>query len=256
MNVLEYLDSFYNSFEGQKFIAGKSFFGKNVYCFSVSKSMRPVVIIQYAIHAREYITTYLAIEQIKDSFKHQKTGTVYFFPAVNPDGIEIALNQNVKYKANGRGVDLNVNFDAGWGKGEKNVFFSGAENYVGKCPFSEPETIMLKDFTLSVCPDATISYHSKGEEIYWEFFQKGKERKRAIEFAKTISAVTGYAIKRTPNSYGGYKDWCIKELKIPSLTIEVGRDNLSHPIGREFLDEIYLKNKTVVQNAISFLEQK
>ena len=58
-----------------------------------------------------------------------------------------------------------------------------------------------------------------------------------------MAKVTGYAIKSAPNSAGGYKDWCIEKLKIPALTIEVGNDDLTHPIGEEHLVEIYKQNK-------------
>ena len=63
--------------------------------------------------------------------------------------------------------------------------------------------------------------------------------------AKTLAEVTGYTIKSTPNSAGGYKDWCIKTLKIPAFTIEVGSDKLAHPIRYNHLEEIYQKNKKV-----------
>lgn len=256
MDVLSELESYYKSFVGEKFIIGKSFFSRPIYCFKVSATPMPVLIFQYAIHGREYITTLLAIEQVKDFVLTKKTGTVYFIPALNPDGIDIAQSQNPLYKANGRGVDLNVNFDARWGTGAKNTRVSGSENYIGPYPFSEPETLALKNFTLSVMPNATVSYHSKGEEIYWRFFQKGESLASHLAFAKAIANATGYAIKETPFSAGGYKDWCVEELNIPALTIEVGNDGLSHPIKKESLGEIYLKNRTVVHVATEFFWEK
>ncbi len=238
MSVLCELEDFYLSFSGEKFVIGKSVKGRPLYCFKVVKSDYPKVIVQYAIHAREYITTYLAMRQINDFIKRGKRGAVYFLPAMNPDGIIIANNLNPLYKANANMVDLNVNFDARWGMGEKNQTTRGFENYIGEKPFSEPETRALRDFTLKIKPNATISYHSKGEEIYYE--------ENDVKLAKKLAKATGYAIKRTPSSAGGYKDWCVGSLKIPAFTIEVGRDNLSHPIGREHLDEIYRKNKRVI----------
>ena len=246
MNVLNKLDRYYNEFKGEKFSIGKTYLGKDIYCFCVSKTLHPKIVVTYSIHAREYITTFLALKQIERFRKHGKRGTVYFIPAVNPDGIEICLKAKPLYKANARGVDLNVNFDAGWGKGKTNVFSPADENYVGKCPFSERETRALRDFTLAVNPSATISYHSKGEEIYYEFHQDEKAKRRDYLIAEKLAFVTGYKIKSTPNSYGGYKDWCIERLKIPAFTIEVGKDNLKHPITRKNLGKIYRKNKKVI----------
>ena len=194
-----------------------------------------------------YITTYLAIMQAEEFAAFGKKGTVFFLPAVNIDGIAEVIGGDTTYKANANMVDLNVNFDARWGEGAKNVRGKAPENYIGAYPFSESETAALRDFTLMVQPDLTLSYHSKGEEIYWEFFQDGRARERDFRIANAVSAVTGYPVKSAGKSAGGYKDWCVERLKIPALTIEVGSDNLSHPIGEEFAEEIFLKNRDVIK---------
>lgn len=254
MNVLLELENFFNSYKGKKQIIGRSERGKPLYCFDVKKSERPVVIAQYAIHAREYITTYLAIEQIKYFNRYGRRGRVFFIPALNPDGIEICREKPL-YKANANGVDLNVNFDARWGTGAKNVTEKGDENFIGGEPFSEAETRAIRDFTLKIMPDATISYHSKGEEIYWRFFQEGDREKRDFSIAKTIAKTTGYTIKDTPDSAGGYKDWCVQRLNIPAFTIEVGSDNLSHPIEKNQLEEIFQRCKGITTTLICALER-
>ena len=246
MNVLSRLKVFYKKFQGKKEIIGKTERGSHIYAFTVQKTDYPTIIVSYAIHAREYITTYLALKQIVDFNRYGKRGKVIFVPAVNPDGIKICLNKNPLYKANANGVDLNVNFDARWGSGEQNVFVKGSQNFVGSYPFSERESCALRDLTLRVNPDMTVSYHSKGEEIYWQFFQDSEREKRDYKYAKAVSDCTGYPLVTVLNSAGGYKDWCIEKLKIPALTIEVGDDRLSHPIGKERLDEIYQKNKRVI----------
>ncbi len=250
MSVLCDLEDFYLSFKGEKLIRGRSVENRPIYCFKVAKTAEPKIIVQYGMHAREYITTYLAIKQIENFIENGACGTVYFIPAVNPDGIVICQNYKPLYKANARGVDLNVNFDARWGTGAKNIRHVGDENYIGVYPFSEPETKVLRDFTLAVNPNATVSYHSKGEEIYYEFFQSASDKERDLKLAQKLSKETGYAIKSAPGSAGGYKDWCIEKLKIPAFTIEVGSDGLSHPIGKENLEQIYQKNKGVI-NALT-----
>ncbi len=253
MNVLEYLKEFYALFNGEKGTIGYSENGLPIYYFSVRKTEYPIIIVQYAIHAREYVTTYLAIEQIKEYEKIATHGTVYFIPAMNPDGIMIALNKDKLYKANARGVDLNVNFDARWGSGKENVKINGAMNCIGEYPFSEKETIALKDFTLKIMPNMTVSYHSKGEEIYYEFFQGELEKEMDYRLAKVVQEITNYKIKSTPDSAGGYKDWCIETLKIPALTIEVGDDRLTHPIKKRSLNKIFKKNSGVINALINAL---
>lgn len=129
------------------------------------------------------------------------------------------------WKANARGVDLNCNFDADWGHGRLNTTARGGENCIGDCPFSEAETRALRDFTLRIRPYVTLSFHTKGEEIYWEYGGLGDRRG-----AEILSAATGYCSKIIYGSCGGYKDWCIQKLKIPAYTVECGSDSLSHPI--------------------------
>lgn len=255
MDVIDKVYDFYFTFKGEKGIIGYTEKGREIPYIKVKKTDFPVVLVHYGIHAREHITSYLSLLQIKDFIKNGKSGTVYFIPMVNIDGVEIALTKKPLYKANANGVDLNVNFDARWGEGQSNIKVIGDENYIGEHPFSESETKALRDFTLKIKPDATISYHAKGEEIYYQFFQKDKDAKRDFLLAKSLAMVTGYKIKPTPNSAGGYKDWCIEKLKIPSFTIEVGKDEYSHPICSKHLLEIYLKNKEVITTLIKGLNK-
>ena len=160
MDILQKLQQFYSQYKYNKGVIGYSYQGRPIYYFVVRRTPRPIIIAQYAIHGREYITTHLAIEQIKYFLKKGKVGSVYFIPMLNPDGVYIANYKNCLYKANARGVDLNVNFDARWGKGKLNERFSGSQNFIGKYPFSEKETLSIKNFTLNINPDMTVSYHS------------------------------------------------------------------------------------------------
>lgn len=253
MGLLEELDVFYRGYAGIKGYIGCTGKGTPIPFFAVEKTEYPVIIAQYAIHAREHITTRLALKQIERYRRTGKAGTVYFIPAANPDGIKIALLKKPLYKANAFGVDLNVNFDARWGTGAKNAFRPSDENFVGRRPFSEYETRALRDFTLKVRPTATVSYHCKGEEIYYEFYQDGERLSRDRAIAEKISQATGYPLKTAYGSAGGYKDWCIEKLKIPSFTIETGRDELSHPLKRDCLGEIYRKNKDVINVIVKAL---
>lgn len=246
MKVIDKTKKFYKRFKGQKGVIGFSFQGRPIYYFKIKKSSRPVIIVQCAIHAREHITARLCLKLIEDFARFGSSGTVYFLPLTNPDGVNVAESVNPLYKANARGVDLNVNFDARWGTGKSNVHVAGEQNYIGDKPFSEPESKALRDFTLSVLPDITVSYHAKGEEIYFEFFQKENFIHDKM-IANAVASVTGYKVKSTPFSAGGYKDWCISSLNIPSLTIEVGKDSLKHPLKKSALKDIYKKNKLVLK---------
>lgn len=159
------------------------------------------------------------------------------------------------WKANARGVDLNVNFDAKFGQGRQNVFSPAPENYVGEYPFSEPETRALRDLTLEVEPDLTISYHAKGRLVYWYFGQSGEAKERDRKIAAAAAKTLGYSLGAAfTDSAGGYKDWCVSALGIPALTIETVRDTLAHPLPENALTEAEkLRNFALINTIERFL---
>ncbi|MCQ2564638.1 MAG: hypothetical protein MJ152_02110, partial [Clostridia bacterium] len=197
-----------------------------------------------------------------------KGGGIYFVFLTNPDGAALVLdglssvgceiqrqfltlaNGGVtdfsQYKANINLVDLNTNFNANWGKGAQNVFCPATENFVGYYPESEREVQSLIKLTMQTKPLITVSYHTEGNVIYWGFDGQSEQNKaRDYKIGEAFSEYTGYPLVATENSTGGYKDWCIDTLKIPAYTIEVGDENLPHPLGEDVLPEIYERNKDV-----------
>ena len=263
MDIYQKTQCFYQGVTTEKRMIGRSFFGRDIFAVKVGNG-NPVGIAQYAIHGREYITAELA-------FRHYERGvykgSLWLIPLANPDGALLSQKglQSVEseedknnllkwnkgedfslWKANGRGVDLNVNFPARWGEGEKNVKKAGAENYIGEHPLSERETQALAKFTEEISPDYTVSYHTKGEEIYWYFYQSKEVYSRHVALAKILAKSTGYPLKSPGNSVGGYKDWCIQRFAIPSFTIEAGKDSFFHPLGEEALEDILTKNEYVL----------
>ena len=139
MDVLEEVYSFYDGFKGEKGVFGFSEEGRPLVYFLAGKGA-PVLLAQYAMHAREYVTAYVALEEIKYLSERDIEGSVYVLPLVNPDGVRIALTRDKLWKANAKGVDLNVNFDARWGTGAQNKRTAGASDYIGEYPFSAAES--------------------------------------------------------------------------------------------------------------------
>ena len=275
VDIYQETTRFWDLANTKKRIIGQSAFGRNLYAVKMGAGS-PVGIVQYAMHGREFITAKLAFAQYKQGVLK---GSVWLIPLVNPDGAllsqtgllsaplafrkmlsKINGKENFSlWKANGRGVDLNVNFGAKWGQGEKNVRAPASENYIGPTPFSEPESLALKKFTLEIRPDYTVSYHTKGEEIYWHFHQSAHTYLRDKRLGEILSASTGYPLAYAKGSVGGYKDWCIQNLKIPAFTIEAGADFLSHPIGDEGLENILYHNQNAIKDlsqAVCFLQQE
>ena len=220
--IYDEVKKFYLSYGGKKCVIGYSFRGREIFAFHVGDSFGKQFIAIYAVHGREWITARLALKHIK---KGIKSGGGWIVPLVNPDGALRSQTKDPLWKANGRGVDINCNFDADWGNGRLNTRTRGSENCIGDSPFSEPETSAVRNFTLKIKPYVTLSFHTKGEEIYYEFNGRGDMRG-----AEILSKSTGYTVRRLFDSCGGYKDWCIQKLCSPAYTIECGSDKNSHPI--------------------------
>ncbi len=263
MNVYEEVSAFYAGYRGEKRVIGKSREGRSIYALFTGERGARTGIAVYAVHAREWITAYLAMQHVRRGLPR---GGAWVVPLVNPDGallvqegigsIASGLRGGLLYinggtdfslwKANARAVDLNVNFDAGWGTGKLNVRTPAPANYIGSAPFSEPETAALRDFTLAVRPAYTVSWHTKGEVIYWRYRQGALRAIRDKKYAKLLSRTTGYPLGEAAGSAGGYKDWCVEKLHIPAFTVEAGRESFSHPLGFSALADIVTKNLDVL----------
>ena len=212
------------------------------------------VLLQGAIHGREHMTAWLLMA-LADFWLERGIGDYgdicyHILPMTNPDGVTIAqsgslteeqarmyfreqaqgittdtFEQYVQYwKANAFGVDLNRNFSTGWeslsGRTE-----ASSQLYPGEAPFCAAETAALRDYTLAYPFDVTISYHAAGSFIYYEYGEKEPVNAHSQDLATAVSAVTGYPLKpSTGVDAGGYKDWAIDALEIPSLTVEIGCD--------------------------------
>lgn len=254
---------------------GRTVLNRPIFAFEIGCGY-PKILAQYAIHAREHITYYLANLHSVYLLKTipAGAGTIYILPVINVDGVALCLdgvdsagamadnllelNRSTdfsQWKANARGVDLNVNFDARWGTGKQNVLNAGAQNYIGSAPNSEPETRCLIAFTEQIKPDVTLSFHSKGEVIFWDFHQSPSALVRDKKIGKILAKSTGYRLRRSGVSAGGYKDWCIEHLGIPAYTIEVGSESIPHPINKEYLPQIFNETKNIFADLIGYFKK-
>ena len=164
------------------FIVGYSLLSQPVYAAHVGSYEGRQVIVQAAIHAREYVTALLCAELTRYAAARPFGGGAYFIYNADPDGIRLVLDgadfipcekqraflTSVNggtdfslYKANANAVDLNVNFDADWGGGAQNRRCPSPESFIGYYPMSEREVNVLATFTRKISPYATLSYHKK-----------------------------------------------------------------------------------------------
>lgn len=261
------------------FVFGHSTLGQEILGFHVGNYDGNQLLIEGGIHAREYpaslvvvgITEYLASQELN--------GGVYIIPLMNPDGARIVLDGvdwlpceklreyilNVnsgdtdfsQWKADGLAVDLNVNFDALWGGGSQNVFCPSPANFVGYYPNSEREVRELIDFSYRVYPSLTLSFHTKGEVIYYGFeILSPEDIARDREIAEVISSINGYTPIKTENSTGGYSDWVSEYLGVPAFTIEIGSASLPTPIPLDAVPDAIERNRDVPIRMLELLNEE
>ena len=252
------------------------------------------VLYTAAHHANEWLTAYILLKFGEDLAAAIASGgkvygipaqniaaaaTIYMVPLVDPDGVdlvvgaidpgtleyEIARRLNEFYpnipfpdgwKANLMGVDLNLQYPAGWLQAREIKFSQGftrpgPRDYVGRAPLSQIESRVLAGYTESIDPALVLAYHSQGNVIYWQFqdiFVPGAE-KLGQDFART----SGYTLSDTPyeSGFAGFKDWFIQRFRRPGYTIEVGEGENPLPL-RQF-DEIYRRNLGILTAAATGL---
>lgn len=203
---------------------------------------------------------------------------LHIIPLVNPDGVDLVngylqesgsslYNQAAElastypqipfpsgWKANIRGVDLNLNYPAGW-ETAREIKFSqgftqpGPRDYVGSAPLTEPETNAMVRYTGANLFDITLSYHTQGNVIYWKFSDYNPPR--SLEIGTQLSQASGYTLELTPpeSAYAGYKDWFIQTYNRPGYTIECGIG--INPLPLSQFDTIYAANEPLITKALT-----
>lgn len=265
---------------------GSSVLGKPLYWLSIGEGGREVF-YNASHHANEWITTPLLLKYLENyarvysqdgSIGGQRadtlyrTATLYIAPLVNPDGVDLvtgeiapgstqysraqALAQNYPnisfpggWKANINGVDLNLQYPAGWDEAREIKFaqgftMPGPRDYVGTAPLSQPESRAVYNFTLDHDFKLTLSYHTQGNVIYWKYLDYEPENSYAI--GRRFAELSGYSLELTPpgSAYAGYKDWFIQQYNRPGYTMEVGRGVAPLPLSQ--FGSIYRANEGVL----------
>lgn len=210
------------------------------------------VLIHASIHGREHATGWMMMALLSRALARDdaylQDVCFHVIPMANPDGVAISQNetlddtQNVIYqqdkalkytkekksmyashwKANYQGVDLNRNFPAGW-ENLKNRNYPSFQWFGGNQPFTTSETKALRDYTQAHTFEATVSMHASGCLVYYGFGDKQPANKDSQSLAKALCDMNGYTAMGTSSTDGGgYKDWAIDSLGIPSVTMEIG----------------------------------
>jgi len=247
-------------------------------------------------HANEWITTPVLLkfaEELAEAIRSGGTlygvdaaniaaaATIFIVPMVDPDGVDLVTGAiepgtleyetaqriadnfpNIPFpegwKANLLGVDLNLQYPAGWLQAREIKFSQGytrpaPRDYVGRAPLNQRESIALAAYTEDIDPALVLAYHTQGNVIYWQF--RDYEVPGARELAEEFARLSGYTLEDVPyeSSFAGYKDWFIQNFRRPGFTIECGTGE--SPLPLEQFDEIYRDNLGILVTAALGLPQ-
>lgn len=271
---------------------GSSVMGRELSALQIGEGRRSVF-YNASFHANEWITTPVLLkfaEEYADAYALGQSlngvraswlyygFTLLLMPLVNPDGVDLVTGvlDNQTYlaqaeriaadypqipfpngwKANIDGIDLNLQFPAGWENAKEIKFSQGyrtpaPRDYTGTEPLSAPESRAVYDYTRRNDFELILAYHTQGEVIYWKYLDY--EPDNSYRIARYFEAVSGYAAEETPGAsgYAGYKDWFIQDYNRPGYTIEAGLG--SNPLPMAQFAQIYQANLGILTGGMAQL---
>ncbi len=220
---------------------GRSILGEPLLCARRGQGS-PTVLYVGVHHGMEHLTGNLLYAFLAAGASPR--GTCYVVPCLNPDGAALELGgwdagsllaerqlrmnggsrDFSRWQANARGVDLNHNYPAGFDAYravERSLGIEGGAptRYSGEYPLSEPETQALMGLIDILAPDAVLTLHTQGRELFWG----AAPPRRTRLWGRLLARRVGYRVG-TPTgaaAYGGLTD-TLAEREIPALTVECG----------------------------------
>jgi len=179
---------------------------------------------------------------------------IYIIPMVNPDGVEYGWRKNcapnygplgTSDEITSYGVDLNRNYDFNWylpyilplNYMLPFIINDQSWNYRGEHPFSENETIAVRDFVLAHDNiKISLSYHTYSEVIFYPWMHTSlptPDEDLFISVGENISAIDGYDLRthgwgdrdyiipRFGGTIGTSENWLYGTQGIISFTMEL-----------------------------------
>ncbi|XP_026480609.1 carboxypeptidase B-like [Ctenocephalides felis] len=208
---------------------------------------KPVVVMDAAIHAREWLAPTTALYLIDQILENGRTSLLtkldwVIIPVLNPDGYEYSHTgdrfwRKTRSKNQGSscmGTDGNRNFDFHWMEvGASNSPCS--DTFAGNRPFSEPETSALRDLLLRSNVKLYLTIHTYGQYFLypWGYTSALPDNWKDLDAlgrqaASAIQGVIGtrYTVGSSTNvlyaAAGGSDDYALAVGKAPySYTIEL-----------------------------------
>ncbi len=259
---------------------GKSLEGRDIWAIKISDNVRvdetePTILVNGMHHAREVMTpeittdmvSYLTSNYGKDAAvtKWVNETEIWVIPMFNVDGNNKMWTEDSMWRKNTRngfGVDLNRNYPYGWNSCSGSSANTGAQDYRGTAPASEPETQAMMNLVAEIKPVFDISYHSYSEIVIYPYGCRPNKTptEQAVEIigaeiGKKIDYKPGTAWELLYNADGGDIDWMYTAHQVIPFVIEVnGTWDGFHPNYKKMRDKTVLRNRPGWQHLFARLE--
>jgi hypothetical protein len=195
---------------------------------------RPLIFVGGIHGGYEWNTITLAYQAIDHFTVHPEqiptNITLYIIPSANPDGQFLVTQQQGRFtptdvltdtipgRFNANGIDLNRNWDCEWATTAvwRNNAVSGGER-----PFSEPESVVLRDYILAQQPAAVVFWHSAADAVFVAGCPQPDAR--SFRLATVYGEAADYRVYERFTSYpitGDAGDWLTTQ-GIPSFSVEL-----------------------------------
>lgn len=259
---------------------GKSLEGRDIWAIKISDNVRtdeaePAILVNGMHHAREVMTpeittdmiTYLTSNygKLPEVTKWVDETEIWVVPMFNVDGNNKMWTENSMWRKNTRdgfGVDLNRNYPYGWNSCNGSSASTGAQDYRGTAPASEPETQAMMNLVAEIKPVFDISYHSYSEIVIYPYGCRPNRTptEEAVEIigseiGKKINYKPGTAWELLYNADGGDIDWMYTAHQVIPFVIEVNSTwDGFHPNYKKMRDKTVLRNRPGWQHLFERLE--
>jgi len=168
-------------------VKGPLYENQNIYAMKISDNVNqdedePVFILDAQHHAREVMTTEVAIDMIDYLTSRYSTDPqvknwvdnieIWVIPSINPDGSNYVFTVNNMWRKNRDPVcqvDLNRNYSFYWNGCGGSSGSCSSDTYRGPSAESELETQGFVALINQIHPIFSLSYHSYGEYIMWAY---------------------------------------------------------------------------------------
>lgn len=259
---------------------GKSLLGRDIYGLVVGEGSENILYLG-ALHGSDWIVSLMLLEFCENLLYAMKLDgelsgyrvtqilqnkRLIIVPEVNPDGVEIALNgvcacgeyANTdfkscngdfgKWRANGRGVDIDRNFNFNWYALHETECKRCASDEIaqicGAYPESEPETYAVTRLCRNIPIEKFFVFQGRGEAILCGNQKRISEKSRTM--ARAFAGVSGYEIqeKQDLNMLGGVQDWFAQEFKKPAFKIKIGKNE--NTLSLSNTDDIYKRTEALL----------